>query len=52
MAEILATSTLSIVGTNNANISNILTTGATALTAEFIQEQSKMSEMVIDTVQQ
>ena len=52
LAEILATSTLSIVGTNNANISNILTTGATALTAEFIHEQSKMSEMVIDTVQQ
>lgn len=52
LAEILATSTLSIVGTNNANISNILTTGATALTAEFIKEQSKMSEMVIDTVQQ
>lgn len=51
LAEILATSTLSIVGTNNANISNILTTGATALTAEFIQEQSKMSEMVIDTAQ-
>lgn len=51
LAEILATSTLSIAGTNNANISNILTTGATALTAEFIQEQSKISEIVIDTVQ-
>lgn len=51
LTEILATSTLSIAGTNNANISNILTTGATALTAEFIQEQSKISEIVIDTVQ-
>lgn len=51
LTEILATSTLSIAGINNANISNILTTGATALTAEFIQEQSKMSVMEIDTVQ-
>lgn len=50
LAEILATSTISIVSANDTNISDILTTGATVLTAEAIQEQSKISEMVIDTV--